>query len=106
MIPIAELDQFIDKGSRAKDTFYEKALVYQQAKNMKRQPAKRWNDTKVDRAVDKMWAEILDSVLTKVENSMQRRSNPFGDDWQKFMNANEILESLEESMSELSFTEE
>lgn len=103
---LSELDQFIETNSRAKDTFYEKALVFQQAKNAKRQPAKRWNDTKVDRAVDKMWDEILDSIMTKVNKAMKRRSNPFGDNWQKFMIETEILENFEESMSELSFTEE
>ena len=69
-------------------------------KNQKRQPAKRWNETKVDWAVDKMVKEFIESIHQKMTFNVKSDSY---DAWLQFMEQNEVLEGLEESVNEMEF---
>ncbi|MCC4487408.1 hypothetical protein [Limosilactobacillus reuteri] len=48
-----ELLEYIDTNSTAITIFKDKVRTEQEAKNKKRQPAKRWNDAKIERVVNK-----------------------------------------------------
>lgn len=95
-----ELLDYLEQNSSAIDTFREKSLDYQNMKNQKRQPAKRWNETKVDRAVDKMVKEFIESVQQKMMFNIKGDSY---DSWKQFIEQNEVVEGLEESINEMVF---
>lgn len=98
-----EFVEYMDKNLGAKDTFYQKALDDQMARNARRAPAKRWNETKLDRAVDKLWKELMKNVYDKFKmNIKANESDPYNS-WIDYIEKNEALESLDEMLVELEF---
>ena len=75
-----ELLEYIDNNSTAVANFKDKVRTDQQVRNKKRQPAKRWNDARIERQVDKFTDE--------------------------FNEENELLDDLEGSVSMIDFEEE
>ncbi|MDG2982579.1 putative transposase [Latilactobacillus phage TMW 1.1447 P1] len=98
-----ELLEYLEKNSTAVITFKSKALDYQNMKNQKRQPAKRWNAAKIERAVDKMLDQFIDSIFNKLKSAIKEDKYNPRDSWIKFMDANNILGDLEESVIEMEF---
>lgn len=99
----AALLEYLEANSRALDTFRDKSLDYQNEKNLKRQPAKRWNEAKVDRAVDKMVAEFIASIQQKMAFNIRGEHADDYQTWVDFIEQNEVLEGLEESINEMTF---
>lgn len=95
-----ELLEYIETNSGVKDKFMEKALDYQNGKNHKRPFAKRWNETKVERAADKMFNTVLDNIFDKLKPAIKSSDNK---KWIMFIEENNVLEDLEDSMGEISF---
>ena len=98
-----ELLEYLENNSTAIITFKSKALDFQNLKNKGRQPAKRWNDAKVDRAVDKMLDQFVDNIFNKLKSAVKENKYNPRDSWIQFMDANNILGDLEESVIELEF---
>lgn len=99
----AELQAYLEEHSRVIDTFRAKGLDYQNEKNQKRQPAKRWNENKVDRAVDKMVAEFVASIQVKMAFNIRGEHAKEYQTWLTFIEQNEVVEGLEESVNEMAF---
>ncbi|GAJ26019.1 hypothetical protein JCM15457_927 [Liquorilactobacillus sucicola DSM 21376 = JCM 15457] len=99
-----ELQEYINNNSRAVKIFWDKALVFQQAKNKKRQPAKRWNETMLERAADKMLATFITGIHDKLKMYIKEDALAPQKSWANFIEDNEILEELEESVVEMDFS--
>ena len=98
-----EFLEYMDNNLNAKDAFYQKALDDQMSRNARRAPAKRWNETKLDRAVDKLWVELMKNVYDKFKmNIKPNESDPYKS-WIDYIEKNEALESLDEMLVELEF---
>lgn len=97
-----EFEEYLAANSRIKDIYYEHALVFQQAKNQRRQPAKRYNDTRVDREVDKMWKPVLEMMYEQINKNIKNK-NATSKDWQHFIESSNVFEDIQESMDDLTF---
>ena len=95
-----ELLEYLKINSGVKDKFMKKALDYQNEKNQKRPSAKRWNETKVERATDKMFNTVLDNIFDKLKSAIKSSDNK---KWIMFIEENNVLEDLEDSMGEITF---
>lgn len=95
-----ELSEYLDSNSDVKSKFMEKALDYQNEKNHNRQMAKRWNETKVERAADKMYDQVLTSIYDKLKANIKSSDDK---KWIMVIEENNVLEDLEDSMSEITF---
>ena len=93
-----ELLEYIDNNSTAITIFKDKVRTEQEAKNKKRQPAKRWNEAKIERTVDKYTNDFIGTVY-------DNRNTP-RDKWIEFIETNEILDDLEESVSMMEIGED
>ncbi|STF08819.1 Uncharacterised protein [Enterococcus gallinarum] len=49
--------------------FIEKALENEKAKNKKRQPAKRWNDAKLEKSVNDSWKQVSLNAYNQIRPS-------------------------------------
>ena len=98
--------EYIDNNSTAVSNFKDKVRADQQAKNKKRQPAKRWNDAQIERQVDKFTDEFINNVYDKLSRAIKANNHTSKERWIKFIEANEILDELEESVSMIDFEEE
>ena len=101
-----ELLEYIDTNSTAITIFKDKVRADQKAKNKKRQPAKRWNEAKIERTVNKFTDDFIGNVYDKIYKGMKANRNTSSQEWIEFIETNEILDDLEESVSMIDFGEE
>ena len=101
-----ELLEYIDNNSTAVANFKDKVRADQQAKNKKRQPAKRWNDARIEREVDKFTNEFISNIHDKLSKALKANNHTPKEKWIKFIEGNELLDDLEESVSMIDFEEE
>lgn len=100
---LKEFLTYIGNKLSTKDLFYQKAMDDQLARNIRRAPAKRWNETKLDRAVEKMWVELMKSVYDKFKSNINSKSsNPY-QTWVTYIDENEAIENLDEMIVDLEF---
>lgn len=87
--------------------FYEKALEFQSAKNAKRQKDKRWNEVKIERAVNDMWANSMQVLYNQIKPQVRKDEKIWGKKaWFNYMKEKELFETLNESLAEIEFGEE
>lgn len=98
-----DFNQYLMDNAAGYKTFMTKSIEYQDEKNSRRQPAKRWNETKVERAADRMWNEFADNIYEKVNKNIRGNGNSTTEQWLKFIEQNDLLEELSESISEMEF---
>lgn len=98
--------EYIDTNSTAITIFKDKVRANQEAKNKKRQSAKRWNEAKIERIVDKYTDDFIGNVYDKIYKGMKANRNTSSQEWIDFLETNEILDDLEESVSMIDFGEE
>ena len=101
-----ELLEYIDNNSTAVSTFKDKVRTDQQVRNKKRQPAKRWNDARIERQVDKFTDEFISNIYDKLSHAIKANNHTPKGKWVKFIEENELLDDLEESVSMIDFEEE
>ena len=101
-----ELLEYIDTNSTAITIFKDKVRTEQEAKNKKRQPAKRWNEAKIERTVDKFTDDFISNVYDKLYKGVKADRNTPRNKWIEFIETNEILDSLEESVSMMEIGED
>lgn len=101
-----ELLEYIDNNSTAVANFKDKVRADQQAKNKKRQPAKRWNDARIERQVDKFTNEFISNIHDKLSKALKANNHTPKEKWIKLIEENELLDDLEESVSMIDFEEE
>lgn len=101
-----KLLEYIDNNSTAVSNFKDKVRADQQAKNKKCQPAKRWNDARVERQVDKFTDQFISNIYDKLSRAIKANNHTPKERWIKFIEENELLDDLEESVSMIDFEEE
>ena len=101
-----ELLEYINKNSNIIASFKDKVRANQQYKNKKRQPAKRWNDARIERQVDKFTDVFISNIHDKLFRAIKANNHTPKERWVKVIEDNEILDDLEESVSMIDFEEE
>ena len=101
-----ELLEYIDTNSTAITIFKDKIRTEQEAKNNKRQSAKRWNEAKIERVVNKYTDDFIGNVYDKLYKGMKANRNTSSQEWIAFIETNEILDDLEESVSMMEIGED
>lgn len=96
-----ELQAYLTANSQFEARFMERALPYLNNENLKRAPARRYNSTVVQRQADKLYGQFVEQVHGKI--AQQLRGEQSQQAWLRLIEQNNLLEELEDSMSELSF---
>ncbi|MCP9305332.1 MULTISPECIES: hypothetical protein [Lactobacillaceae] len=100
-----EFETYLNANSRVVAIFRSQALAYQHSKNRQRATSKRWSKTAVASAVDKMVSQLIDNVYDKLKaNIKENKFQPY-ESWVRFIETNEVLDSLEETIADMSFEE-
>lgn len=66
-----EFETYLNANSRAVALFRSRALSYQHSQNRKRAASKRWSETAVASAVDKMVSQFVDNVYDKLNANVK-----------------------------------
>lgn len=86
------------------EVFMQKAEEFQIAKNKLRSGKAKWNDKKVNRAIEVMWDQAAQNIyqsvkrMDKAPNS--RALDPYND-WLRFMEKENLFDTLSESLAEV-----
>lgn len=100
-----EFETYLNANSRVVAIFRSQALAYQHSKNRQRSTSKRWSETVVASAVDKMVNQFIDNVYDKLKTNIKENKFQPYESWVRFIETNEVLDSLEDSVGELEFEE-
>lgn len=100
-----EFVDYMSENLMSKSSFYQKAMEFQEKKNKKRPPAKRWNKTKLDRAVNKMWEDILRNMYDRIKPSVDKKAYDQKEAWLDYMTTNNILDAMDDGLIEIEFEE-
>uniref|UniRef100_UPI00351ED7F8 hypothetical protein n=1 Tax=Lacticaseibacillus paracasei TaxID=1597 RepID=UPI00351ED7F8 len=100
-----EFETYLNANSRVVAIFRSQALAYQHSKNRQRPASKRWSETAVVSAVDKMVSQFVDNVYDKLKaNIKENKFQPY-ESWVSFIETNEVLDNLEDTIAEIEFEE-
>ena len=98
--------ELLEKKLSSYETFLIKATDYQNEKNKARAKAKRWDEKKIDRAVNNMWTTVVRNIFDKVKTfdgcPGVNTHNPI-ETWTRFMEEKEIFEMLDTELSDIEF---
>lgn len=94
---------YLEKNLTGYPTFMNKARRYQIEKNVKRPAKGRWDETKVEKAVTEMWKKAMETLYNNLKHEIK---SDFPSAWTSYIEKHEILESVNESISELDFSED
>lgn len=101
-----QLQEYVADNSQVETIFMSKAVDYLNGKNKKRQPAKKWNDARIQRQTEKMYSQVVEDLYNKLHTQVKANRFTPAETWIKFINENDVLDGLEESMVELEFGEQ
>lgn len=83
--------------------FMEKALAFQEEKNRKRPAKNRWEPGRVQRAAYDMWKQSMQPLYDKLKQEIKSDSS---NEWADFIANNSIIETVNEGVAELNFSED
>ena len=98
-----EFLEYLEKNLSSYDTFIIKATDCQNEKNKKRTPKKRFDDKKLNRAVNKMWEDAMMVAYTNVKSAVGNPKFDVYESWMKKIEEHELLDGLNDSISDLEF---
>ena len=98
-----EFLSYLESNLSSYDLFFIKAEEYQLEKNKKRTPKKRWDEKKMNRAIDTMWKSSMQVAYDKVKSEVGIPRFDGHEKWVNFLDENDMLEAINDSISELEF---
>lgn len=98
-----EFLEYLEKNLTGYQIFMLKAMQFQQDKNAKRQKKDRWENNKMEKAATEMWKKAMDALYNNLRREI-KSDLPYS--WTSYIEKHEILESVNESISELDFFED
>lgn len=98
----SEFKEFLEENSTGYSTFVEKAYEYQSEKNKARTPRKRWQEKKLDRAVNEMWKQVVLNAYEQIKSS-KKSSKAESKTWEEFITDIGFIESFDDGIAELEF---
>ena len=98
-----EFLEYLVKNLAGYQTFMFKAMQFQRAKNAKRPAKSRWADKTMEKATNEMWKKAMESLYNNLKREIK---SEFPSTWISYIEKHEILESVNESISELDFSED
>ena len=101
-----EFETYLNANSRVVAIFRSQALAYQHSKNRQRATSKRWSETAVASAVDKMVNQFIDNVYDKLKTNIKENKFQPYDSWVNFIESNEVLDNIEKTVSEIAFDDD
>lgn len=100
---INEFLEYLENNLSSYNLFIDKATEHQLEKNKKRPPKKRWDEKKMNRAVETMWKSSMQVAYDKVKTEIGIPRFDGYERWVEFIGEKELLEAINDSISELEF---
>lgn len=95
--------EYMQENLSSYSFFMEKASEFQMKKNKDRAAKARWNDAKVELATTQMWTHAMDTLYGQLKGQIGMPALNPKQKWIAFIEENEIIETVNESLSEVEF---
>lgn len=96
-----EFLEFLESRLEGYNVFMHKALQFQREKDAKRQKKDRRTDERLEKAAADMWKASMQALYTNLKKTIDSDSDYV---WKEYIEKNGILESVNDSISELDFS--
>lgn len=97
-----EFLEYLETNLESFTLFTSKARKYQIDKNSKRAPKSRWKEEKIEKATYDMWKKSMEPLYNKLKTEIK---SDLREHWISFIEKNNILDVVNEGISELDFNE-
>lgn len=98
-----EFLEYLENNLEGYHTFIRKARQYQHSKNAKRPAKSRWSDEKIEKVTYEMWKKSMENLYNKLKQEIKSDSR-FA--WTDFVEKNNIFEVMNDSISEMDFSDD
>lgn len=98
-----EFKEWLEENVQGYSTFIEKATAFQQMKNKGRTGRSKWNDRKVEKAIQGMWNNVVAAAYEQIKSHEGVPKYNGTQIWMDFMDKNNFLEGFNEGASEVEF---
>ncbi|HAP3558623.1 TPA: hypothetical protein IUD88_001218 [Enterococcus faecalis] len=99
-----EFREYLEENARhSLELFIEKATEYQLEKNKNRSGKSKWNEAKVQRAIDAMLDRLIDGAYEQIKAQKGVPKYNGRQIWIDFMNEHDFLEMFSDGVSEMEF---
>lgn len=98
---LKEFLEFLESNLEGYNVFMHKAIQFQREKDAKRPKKDRWTDERLEKAAADMWKVSMQSLHTNLKKTIDSDSDHA---WKAYIEKNGILESVNDSISELDFS--
>lgn len=98
-----EFTEYMKENLDGYQGFYALALDYQNLKNSRRKEAKRWNEAKIDRAIEQMWKQSMQVLYDQIKSQVDRKAYDPRAAWIEYMEKQDIFGAVNEGLTEIEF---
>ncbi|CUO92347.1 Uncharacterised protein [[Eubacterium] contortum] len=95
--------EYLENTLEGYNLFMEKAIAFQEEKNRKRPAKNRWEPGRVQRAAYDMWKQSMQPLYDKLKSEIKSDDTQV---WDDFMQNNNILETINDGITDLNFNED
>lgn len=98
-----ELEEYLEANSQIVDNFRDKYAAFLNEQNADRPTNKKWSSLRIDNVTDSGANRFIGNIQAKLSSAMKPRQRKSYDGWVDYMERNETIDSLEESLMGLEF---
>lgn len=98
-----ELEEYLEAHSRIVDNFRDKYAAFLSEQNADRPTNKKWSSLRIKNETSSAVIKFISNIQAKLSSAMKPRQRKSYDGWIDYMERNEIIDSLEESLMDLDF---
>lgn len=98
-----DFKEWLEENASGYPVFIEKATEFQLMKNKNRSGKSKWNDRKVEKAIQGMWNNVVTAAYDQIKAHEGVPKYNGKQIWLDFMEKNDFLEGFNEGASEVEF---
>lgn len=98
-----ELEEYLAAHSHIVDNFRDKYAAFLNEQNAGHPTNKKWSSLRIDNVTDSGANRFIGNIQAKLSSAMKPRQPKSYDGWVDYMECNETIDSLEESLMDLDF---
>ncbi|MEO3411022.1 hypothetical protein ABGN28_12425 [Levilactobacillus brevis] len=96
-----ELEEYLESHSQIVDNFRNKYAAFLNEQNAGRSTNKKWSSLRIENETSSAVIKFISNIQAKLSSAMKPRQRKSYDGWVDYMERNNVIDGLEESMMDL-----
>ncbi|ARW23058.1 hypothetical protein [Levilactobacillus brevis] len=98
-----ELEEYLEANSQIVDNFRDKYAAFLNKQNADRPTNKKWSSLRIKNETSSTVIKFISNIQAKLSSAMKPRQRKQYAAWIDYIERNEIIDNLEESLMDLEF---